>query len=585
MIITTLAVFLLTYQTLSTGRSMNDNINEIYNPSVSSLEQLRSSVLRSKTLISMWALVQSREDTKEKISLKKILTAEIPNIKQDIDSLSFDWKEPERRQKEKVYSELEDLFSLYSQVQNTFVNMQSYDQPYARFAMGELVEEDGLIDQKTQEVIAELNTLISSQRLNITEDSVTMIDAFDQLEGYLKYLSFALFAAGVIIAFFTVRSIVVPVRQLRETLLILGKGKFPDQPILDTGDEVGEMSLALGQLVEGLKRTTEFSHNVGQGKYETEFEPLSDEDTLGHALLVMREELRLRDEDYQKRLDNQTRDIEEQKNKIQEQNEQRKELLENITASIKYARRLQENILPSSSRINSLLPQSFIYFKPKDIVSGDFYFVREFNNKVVFSAVDCTGHGVPGAFMSLVGHNALNQAIAINPDLNPASILKDLSRLSAKALNVGEGADNGVRDGMDLSLCVLDKENGTLEYAGAYNPLYIVRKGELETYKADKISIGSPDHTDKDFTRSKINLQTNDMIYLFSDGYVDQFGGESGKKFMYQPFRELLISISEMDVFEQKRTLDQTMEAWKRASGEELEQIDDILVMGVRFTA
>ncbi|MFT6174547.1 MAG: serine phosphatase RsbU (regulator of sigma subunit) [Cryomorphaceae bacterium] len=562
---------------------MNDNINDIYNPSVSSLEKLKSDVLRSKTLISMWAGVQSREDTKQKISLRKMLRDEIPGVKQNVDSLSFHWNETERRQKEKVYSELDALFLEYDKVQRTLVDMESYDMPYARFAMGELVEEGGSIDQKSQKVIEELNLLISNQRVNITNDSVTMINSFSKLETYLTTLGFGLFIAGLIIAYFTVQSIVVPVRSLRETLLILGKGKFPEKATVDTGDEIGEMSLALEQLVQGLKRTTEFSNNVGQGHYETDFDPLSEEDTLGHALLLMRKKLKKRDEDYKRDLKEATRAITEQKDKIEEQNEQRKELLENITASIKYARRLQENILPSESRIASLLPKSTIFFKPKDIVSGDFYFVNEYNGKVVFAAIDCTGHGVPGAFMSLVGHNALNSAIRLNPGLNPADILRDLNRLSSKALNSDQNAEFGMRDGMDLALCVLDRENATLEYAGAHNPLYLIRDQKIEVFKADKIGIGSTESMDEEFTRYKISLQKDDMIYIFSDGYVDQFGGEQGRKFMYEPFRQLLLSISTKHSDTQFKILDETLMEWLNAGEVPHEQIDDIIVMGVRF--
>jgi serine phosphatase RsbU (regulator of sigma subunit) len=583
LILTTLVLVFLTSRTLSTGREMNDNINDIYNPSVSSLEKLKSDVLRSKTLISMWAGVQSREDTKQKISLRKMLRDEIPGVKQNVDSLSFHWNETERRQKEKVYSELDALFLEYDKVQRTLVDMESYDMPYARFAMGELVEEGGSIDQKSQKVIEELNLLISNQRVNITKDSVTMINSFSRLETYLTTLGFGLFIAGLIIAYFTVKSIVVPVRSLRETLLILGKGKFPEKATVDTGDEIGEMSLALEQLVKGLKRTTEFSNNVGEGNYETEFEPLSEEDTLGHALLLMRKELKKRDDDYQRQVKERTREISEQKDKIEEQNEQRKELLENITASIKYARRLQENILPSESRIASLLPKSTIFFKPKDIVSGDFYFVNEYNGKVVFAAIDCTGHGVPGAFMSLVGHNALNSAIRLNPGLNPADILRDLNRLSSKALNSDQNAEFGMRDGMDLALCVLDRENATLEYAGAHNPLYLIRDQKIEVFKADKIGIGSTESMDEEFTRYKISLQKDDMIYIFSDGYVDQFGGEQGRKFMYEPFRQLLLSISTKHSDTQFKILDETLMEWLNAGEVPHEQIDDIIVMGVRF--
>jgi len=583
LIFTTLVLVFITYKTLSTGRDMNDNINEIYNPSVSSLERLKSDVLRSKTLISMWAGIQSREDTKEKVSLKVLIEEEIPDIKQNIDSLSFNWADEERMQKEKVYKNLEALFQLYNEVQSTLVDIQSYDLPFARFAMGELVEEDGKIDQQIQEFITNLDDLIANQRLNITLDSETMIKSFNRLQLYIFLLGGFIFFAGIIITSRTVKSIVSPVRRLREALLILGKGEFPEKTSVNTGDEIGEMSAALEQMVIGLKKTTEFSNHVRDGRYDTEYEPLSDKDTLGLALLEMRKELKKRDKDYRRQVNEKTKDIEDQKNKIAEQNEQRKELLENITASIRYARRLQENILPSPRRIKNLLNDGLVFFKPKDIVSGDFYFVNEYNGKVVFAAVDCTGHGVPGAFMSLVGHNALNNAIRINPSLDPAEILRDLNRLSSQALNSDKDRNTGVSDGMDLALCVLDRAKNTIEYAGAQNPLYLVRNNKLEIFKGDKINIGSMDSIEEEFTRYQISVQKDDMVYIFSDGFPDQFGGDSGRKFMYEPFRNLLVSAANLTTKEQHNLLEETLYSWLNAARIEHEQIDDILIMGVKI--
>jgi serine phosphatase RsbU (regulator of sigma subunit) len=185
--------------------------------------------------------------------------------------------------------------------------------------------------------------------------------------------------------------------------------------------------------------------------------------------------------------------------------------------------------------------------------------------------------------MSLVGHNALNSAIRLNPGLNPADILRDLNRLSSKALNSDQNSESGMRDGMDLALCVLDRENATLEYAGAHNPLYLIRDQNIEVFKADKISIGSTESMHEEFTRYKISLQKDDMIYIFSDGYADQFGGEQGRKFMYEPFRQLLLSIAAEDSDTQFNTLDTTLMEWLNAGVAPQEQIDDIIVMGVRF--
>lgn len=583
LLITTLIVFLLTYDTLREGRQINDKINNVYNPSVSSLEILKSTVLRSRTLINIWAFVQSREDSKEKMSLVRVVNVEIPQIKHQIDSLSVHWTQPERRKKEQIYQEMENLLNMYEQVRTTLSDMRDYDDPFARFTMTEYAEEDGLIYQKARVVIDLLNELISEQRSNITADSITMIRSFDTLEGYLRNMGSALFLFGIIIAILTVRSITNPVKSLKMILLDLGKGKFPEKAVLDTGDEVGEMSIALDAHINALKRTSQFANQVGKGNFETKYTPLSDEDVLGNSLLVMRDGLKRNEQQLEKEVEDRTREIVKQKNKIEKQNEQRKELLENITASIRYAKRLQENILPTDSQVSALLPESFIFYRPKDIVSGDFYFVKPFNDKIVFAAVDCTGHGVPGAFMSLVGHNSLNHALANNPDLDPGNILNDLSRFAAEAMNQ-KGHESSVRDGMDMALCVYDPKNSIIEFAGAQNPLYLIRDGKLRIFKADKMAIADSNMASKSFTSKSINLLENDMIYIFSDGYVDQFGGEQGKKFYYEPFRNLLIEISRLKAEEQLKTIESRMESWRMSSRkhERFEQVDDMLIMGVR---
>lgn len=587
LLIITLTIFLLTYQTLYRGRSINDKINFIYTPSISSLEVLKSSVLRSRTLIVMWAFVQSREDTREKMSLVDIIDIEIPSIKQGIDSLSVNWSEHERRKKEKIYKELDNLLEMYETVQTTLKDMESYDNPFHRFTMTEYAEDDGRIFQQAQIVLESINELIEEQRANVTSSSIEMIESFDRLETYLLNMGVSVFVFGIIIAIFTTRSITVPIQKLKLAIYELAKGKFPEKSISHSSDEIGEMSQALTLLIDALRRTSEFANQVGEGNFLTEFEPLSDEDVLGNALLVMREGLRRNEQELEREVQDRTREVVKQKNKIEKQNEQRKELLENITASIKYAKRLQENILPTEAQVSELLPESFIYYQPKDIVSGDFYFVKKLYGKIVFSAVDCTGHGVPGAFMSLVGHNALNRALSNNPELNPAKILTDLNTFATEAMNA-KAHDSANRDGMDMALCIYDPKNSILEYAGAFNPLYLVRNKKLVTYRADKIPIGSPDEPENEFTTHSIELEHNDMIFIFSDGYADQFGGEQGRKFLYTPFRNMLIDISEKDTREQKRIITERMDTWRRKfddGGKEYEQIDDMLIMGVRHVS
>ncbi len=247
-----------------------------------------------------------------------------------------------------------------------------------------------------------------------------------------------------------------------------------------------------------------------------------------------------------------------------------------ITDSIRYAKRIQSAILPPEDSIAS----SFILFKPKDIVSGDFYWLTVDGSKQFIAAVDCTGHGVPGAFMSIIGHNSLNKIVKEYGLKEPATILDHLNDEVVNTLQ--QQADDGeVKDGMDLALLVYDMETHELEYAGAYNPLYLIRNNELNEIKGDRFSIGrSSSESAQKFTNHKLKIQTGDTTYIFSDGYADQFGGPKGKKFMIKALKEILIRIQHLEMEKQKLYLDETIENWK---GKE-EQIDDILIIGIRFS-
>jgi len=262
-----------------------------------------------------------------------------------------------------------------------------------------------------------------------------------------------------------------------------------------------------------------------------------------------------------------------------------------ITDSIRYAEHIQEAILPPIEEIKKTLPESFILFKPKDIVSGDFYFYAHVRNTIVIAACDCTGHGVPGAFMSMIGSRLLDDIVYDKNVTDAAEILNRLRKGIIHALGEA-GATGRQQDGMDMALCAFrhDKKNGNtkLQYAGAYNPLYIIRNNkstqssdDIEIIKADRQPVGYyyEGKEEQPFTNHDIELQKGDTIYIFSDGYQDQFGGPKGKKFSRSQFRELLCSVQDKNMSEQHDILNKAIEKWK---GNE-EQVDDILVIGMRF--
>ncbi|MCB8963495.1 MAG: SpoIIE family protein phosphatase [Bacteroidales bacterium] len=264
---------------------------------------------------------------------------------------------------------------------------------------------------------------------------------------------------------------------------------------------------------------------------------------------------------------------------------QKEELMlknKNITDSINYAKRIQDAILPPIDSFKTYLPDSFILFMPKDIVSGDFYWINETKNKTFVAVVDCTGHGVPGAFMSIIGIELLRNITSVEGIDDAAEILNRLSISIHETFTAGVlNAENGVKvkDGMDVAFCVIDREYNILQYSGAYSNLYLLRDGKIIEVKGDRYSVGMASDTGHLlFSSHYIPIQPNDMIYLFTDGYIDQFGGAEGKKFKFRRFRHLLLNIYKLPLDVQRKYLYDGMMEWMGDN----EQVDDILIIGIR---
>lgn len=267
-----------------------------------------------------------------------------------------------------------------------------------------------------------------------------------------------------------------------------------------------------------------------------------------------------------------------------------------VMDSIRYALRIQLSIIPTQQHVKSLLPKSMIFYRPKDIVSGDFYWVDETVGKVFFAAVDYTGHGVPGAMMSVIGLKLLNQAIQDKKLSIPSDILQYLDAGVNDTLRQSHDP-NAVKDGMDLALCSIDYKTLILEYAGVFNPLWLLRKdiafthtkqserevfygNDLLEVKPDKLYIGNNKNGVADiFTNHTFQLQKDDCIYVFTDGYADQFGGPKGKKFKYNQIKDVLVKGAHLPIDEQYNILNQTFIDWKGNQ----EQVDDVLIIGVKI--
>lgn len=293
-------------------------------------------------------------------------------------------------------------------------------------------------------------------------------------------------------------------------------------------------------------------------------------------------------EEYNESLEEKVR---ERTQTINQKNLKLEEAYSEITNSINYAKRIQSAILPNPAIINKLIPNSFVLYLPKDIVAGDFYWVEDAQDKILFSAADCTGHGVPGAMVSVVCHNAMNRAVREYGITDPGKIL-DISR--DIIINTFQGTEEAVKDGMDTSLCSYNPTTRILEYSGANNSLYLIKKKNdknipkdddistdthfLREFKGDRQPVGRFEFA-QPFNTHKIKIEEEDLIIIYSDGYADQFGGEKGKKLKYKNFKNLILKHHFKGLDEIKIELYNFFETWRG----DHEQIDDVIIMGVRF--
>ncbi|MBN1252120.1 MAG: SpoIIE family protein phosphatase [Bacteroidales bacterium] len=273
--------------------------------------------------------------------------------------------------------------------------------------------------------------------------------------------------------------------------------------------------------------------------------------------------------------------LHEQKEKIEYQNQ-------SIRDSLSYASKIQNALLPSNKKMERLLSDHFIYYKPRDIVSGDFYWLNEVEDKIVVAAADCTGHGVPGAFVSLLGISFLNEIVKNSEkekyELKPAKILNELREKLISSIINSEN-DTETYDGMDISICVIDKNEKTMCFAGALLPIYIVKNSdndkeiELLQLRGDIFPISMSDFESFSYTNKKVELDEGDIIYMFSDGYADQFGGDKGRKFLSANFKKLIEDIAKDSLEVQRRKLHENILSWRG----DLKQVDDIMVLGIKI--
>jgi serine phosphatase RsbU (regulator of sigma subunit) len=356
----------------------------------------------------------------------------------------------------------------------------------------------------------------------------------------------------------TSRDLSRPLKELLANIRNTRAGEQEQYSIVRTNDEIGE-------LAEGYNEMTEKIHNYVQSisALNRDLEKKVEERT--QEVLEQKEEIETQKEEIEAQLDLATL----QRDTISKQ----KDL---ILDSIHYARRIQSAILPPLHLLEKHLSDHFVLFKPRDIVSGDYYWAREKDQKLLVAVADCTGHGVPGGFLSMLGISSMNEIVNRSNDMDPANILEQLREVVIASMHQ-TGSRDEAQDGIEIALCIIDLKEKVLEYSGANRPLYLVREGKVQHYRPDRMPIGIYEQEPAPFTSHSIPLKKGDAIYLFSDGYVDQLGGPKRKTFRAVKFRKLLVEIQDQPMERQKVLLMENMARWQG----NVEQIDDVLVMGL----
>ena len=583
--------FILTRNTLLENERLSAQVDEVHAPSLEALHELELTIAESKTHIMQWLYQQANSDIPQRQRLIALQDSVIPAQKARLQAFSEHWNAEMRAEWDDLTHHMDHMLVLYESIESSLPDFESYNNPLVyqlRSIANQQRKDDGL--PGVYAAIDEALLALSQANRELTRESMERMDQLSsRLRLYAGNVAIGVLMLGIVIAYLVTRSILVPVRDLKRTLLYMGRGVQPEAPVKVSPDEIGEMANAVNRLAEGLKRTRRFSLEVGKGNFEAEYIPLSEDDALGHALLKMRDDLAENESVLERKVRMRTAEVEEQNKRIVS-------LYTDLRDSIDYAERIQKSILPTVEERKKVLHENAVFYRPRDVVSGDFYWFRTTGRSRMFSAIDCTGHGVPGAFMSLIGHNALDRVSKVYTQ--PDKMLVHLNRYAWELLSqqqfsrvradaAGAAWDEsgmdmadyaGIQDGMDLAMVSIDMENMRLQYSGANSPLYIVRRREVHELKPDKFAIASFLPETKHYTNIEFDLEPGDFVVAATDGYVDQFGGPLGKKFMRRRFRELIAELSTQPMDEVERTLEQVFDKWK---GNE-EQVDDVLVIAVR---
>lgn len=552
-------------------RSNNSTVtrmtNEI-NPYVSSLEEFNLMVTESKMYSTNWVYLQVNEDDKK--NLIKLINHKYPVLKKKLlQQATRLGKSSDLSDLKKLFTDFDALVNYEQMIMIKLSSFEDYEIPEHKFQAEGIIEEQVL--PVTDSINKHLDKVIEMNHREAEEMRNEVVDSSNKLMSTVFGFSIGLFITIVLATLFLTRSVSKPVLEMKRIVQKLGRGEIPKEQLKVTPDVIGAMVSSVNALSENFEKTAAFANDIRKGNFTSDFELLSEDDQLGQALINMRSSLKTYSENMEEQVAERTREVIEKSEKLEE-------AYDEIRDSINYARRIQEAILPSHDQIDQTFPHNFVYYRSKEIVCGDFYWFAERDDVVFIAAVDCTGHGVPGALMTVIGNSLLNQVVNTTDYGSPAAILNQLDKKLLETLQQ-HGVSN-TNDGMDVALIRYDRKKHEIAFAGAKRPLYLFRDGEHKEIPGYAIPIGSFQYEfEKKFTEHIFPVKKNDTIYIFSDGYQDQFGGVKGKKFMVKQFREVLTKIQNLDMEAQKKHLEHVMNDWRG----DHQQTDDMLVIGIRF--
>lgn len=559
------------YYLIRKNKAAIAQMTEVINPYIESLEEFNLVVTESKMYATNWVYLQNNVEDKKSLDvlhkirypvLKKKLDKYVLAFHQNKDGIVSD-------SLVNVFVKFYQLISVEKQIMKTLVSFDDYENPAKKFMCEELIESEVL--PRTDSIMKQLNKIIKDNREQAVKMKAEIEDDSSRMTTIMMLSSIGLLLFIIMSISFISHGIRKPVLRMKHIIQQLGRGELPKEKIDAQKNVIGEMASSVNALSESFTQTSEFATEIRKGNLNAHYDKLSENDLLGNALINMRNSLRAYSDDMEQQVKERTFEVLEKGRKLEI-------AYKEISDSINYAKRIQESILPNTEMITKVFRNSFIFYKPKAVVCGDFYWFGQNGDEAIIAALDCTGHGVPGALMTVIGNSLLNQIVNSTGITSPSNILTQLDKKLHETLK--QHGNIITNDGMDAAVCRYKLSKNEITFAGAKRPLYLFKKGELIEIKGDKSPIGSFGHDlQKRFSEHKITVNKGDTLYMFSDGLQDQFGGQDGKKFMIKRFRDILTEIQNLSMEEQGKRIEKELLEWQSA----YEQTDDMLLIGIRF--